>query len=98
MDATWVPPTFRYVGVGSESVVLYAYDYAQLDRASEWLILPQGVFARLAEETPFDTRRLDATGDYAITWRRRAVVFTAITSSEEVVERLTESLSVPVRL
>ena len=98
VDATWVPPTFRYVGVGSESVVLYAYDYAQLDRASEWLILPQGVFARLAEETPFDTRRLDATGDYAITWRRRAVVFTAITSSEEVVERLTESLSVPVRL
>ncbi|GAB5535341.1 MAG: hypothetical protein Rubg2KO_15900 [Rubricoccaceae bacterium] len=98
IDATWVTPTFKYAGAGSETIVLYAYDYAQLDRASEWLVLPQGVFARLAEETPFDTRRLDATGDYAITWRRRAVVFTAITESEAVVERLTEVLSVPVRL
>jgi len=98
LDATWVTPTFKYVGTGSETVVLYAYDYAQLDRASEWLALPQGVFARLAEETPFDTRRLDSTGDYAITWRRRAVVFTAITESETVVERITEVLSVPVRL
>lgn len=97
LDATWVTPTFKYAGAGSETVVLYAYDYAQLDRASEWLILPQGVFARLAEETPFDTRRLDSTGDYAITWRRRAVVFTAITESEAIVERLTEALSVPVR-
>ena len=98
LEATWVTPTFKYVGSGSESLVLYAYDYAQLDRASEWLTLPQGVFARLAEETPFDTRRLDETGDYAVTWRRRAVVFTAITPSEDVVERLTAVLSVPVRL
>ena len=97
-EATWVTPTFKYVGSGSESLVLYAYDYAQLDRASDWLVLPQGVFARLAEETPFDTRRLDPMGDYAVTWRRRATVFTAITESEDVVERLTEALSVPVRL
>jgi hypothetical protein len=93
-----VTPTFKYVGAGSETVILFAYDYVQLDLASEWLVLPQGVFARLAEEIPFDTRRLDATGDYAVTWRRRATVFTAITESEEVVERLTETLSIPVRL
>ncbi|MEO0560008.1 MAG: hypothetical protein AAF170_17710 [Bacteroidota bacterium] len=97
LESTWVTPTFKYVGLGSETVVLYAYDYAQLDRASEWLALPQGVFARLAEEIPFDTRRLDQTGDYAITWRRRAVVFTALTNSEAVVERLTGVLSVPVQ-
>lgn len=97
-EGTWVTPTFKYVGTGTETLVLYAYDYAQLDRVSEFLVLPPGVFARLAEETPFDTRRLDTTGDYAITWRRRAVVFTAITESETVVERLTETLSVPVRL
>lgn len=97
-ESMWVTPTFRYVGAGSESVVLYAYDYAQLDQASEWMNLPPGVYGRLAEETPFDTRRVDATGDYAVTWRRRATVFTAITSSEAVVERLTGVLSVPVRL
>lgn len=98
LETMWVTPSFRYVGSGTDSVVLFAYDYAQLDRASEWLVLPQGVLARLAEETPFDTRRIDATGDYAVTWRRRAVVFTAITNSEQVVERLTAALSVPVQL
>lgn len=96
-EASWVTPTFKYVGAGSESLVLYTYDYSQLDQASEWLVLHQGVYGRLAEEIPFDTRRLDATGDYAVTWRRRATVFTAITEHERVVERLTEALSVPVR-
>ena len=93
-DAEWVTPTFRYVGMGTESVVLYAYDYAQLDRSQDWMRLPTGVYGRLAEDVPFDTRRIDSTGDYAVTWRRRAVLYTAVTSSEEVVERLTEELSV----
>ena len=97
-DAGWVMPTFEYVGTGAERVVLFAYDYAQLDQALDWLRLPQGVYSRLAEETPFDTRRIDPSGDYAITWRRRAVVFTAVTSQEAVVERLTETLSTPARL
>ena len=56
--------------------------------------LSPGVYSRLAEDVPFDTRRVDATGDYAVTWRRRAVLYTAVTSSEAVVERLTEALSV----
>ena len=96
-DAGWVMPTFEYVGTGPDRVVLFAYDYAQLDQALDWLRLPQGVYSRLAEETPFDTRRIDPSGDYAITWRRRAVLFTAITSQEAVVERLTEALSTPAR-
>ena len=94
----WVMPTFEYVGTGAERVVLYAYDYAQLDRALDWLRLPQGVYSRLAEETPFDTRRIEPLGAYALTWRRRAVVYTAVTAQETVVERLTETLSTPARL
>lgn len=81
-----VAPAFRYEGAGGESAVVYVYDYITLDRVGASFDLPEATYAVLAEPTPVDTRRIaDA---YLVTWRRRAMIFTAVTQSEEVFERV----------
>ncbi len=79
-------PAFRYDGADGESVLVYAYDYVFLDSIRGRFDLPDAVYAGLAEDEPVDTRRLD--GSYFVSWRRRAILFTAVTDDERTFERL----------
>ncbi|HEX8384561.1 MAG TPA: hypothetical protein VF576_00165 [Rubricoccaceae bacterium] len=83
-------PAFRYEGDGGEATVVFAYDYVFLDQAEGTLDLPEATYAQLAEPEPVDTRRL---GDaYLVSWRHRAVVYTAVTESEETFELIGRSV------
>ena len=86
-------PAFRYVGPGDESALVFAYDYVFLGQAEGALDLPDATYAQLAEPEPVDTRRLG--GAYLVTWRRRAVVYTAVTESAAVFERIGRGVRVP---
>ncbi len=86
-----VVPAYRYEGAAGESAVLYAYDYIVLDRVRAAFDLPEATYAVLGEPTPVDTRRLDDA--YLVTWRQRAMIFTAVTSSEAVFERIGQSVA-----
>lgn len=79
-------PAFRYDGADGESVVVFAYDYVFLDSIRGSLALSEPVYAGLADDERLDTRRLD--GAYFVSWRRRAVIFTAVTDSEVAFERI----------
>lgn len=86
-------PAFRYDGASGESVLVYAYDYVFLDSVRGRFDLPEAVYAGLAEDEAVDTRRL---GDhYFVSWRSRAVVFTAVTSDERTFERLGVGVQAP---
>ena len=78
-------PAFRFEGDDATAVV-FAYDYVFLGQAEGTLDLPEATYAQLAEPEPVDTRRLD--GAYLVTWRQRAVVYTAVTESEDAFERI----------
>lgn len=70
-------PVLQYATGENEPVTVYVYDYAFLDAAAGRLSLAPAVYARLAEEGGVDVRRIDE--NYVILWRRRAVVYTAVT-------------------
>jgi hypothetical protein len=79
-------PAVRYDGPDGAPVVVFAYDYVFLDQAQGALDLPEATYAQLAEPVPVDARRL---GDAAlVSWRRRAVIYTAVTASDDAVERI----------
>ena len=86
-----VIPAYRYEGRAGESAVVFAYDYLVLDQVRETFDLPEATYAVLGEPTPVDTRRLDDA--YLVTWRRRAMIFTAVTRSEAVFERIGQAAS-----
>lgn len=86
-----VVPAYRYEGASGESAIVYAYDYIVLDRVRASFDLPEATYAVLGEPVPVDTRRLDDA--YLITWRRRALIFTAVTRSETVFERIGQAVA-----
>lgn len=88
-----VVPAFRYVGDGDEAAVVYAYDYITLDRIGASFDLPDATYAVLAEPSPVDPRRLDDA--FLVTWRRRAILFTAVTESESAFERIGQAVAAP---
>ncbi len=70
-------PVLQYATKDSEPITVYVYDYAFLDAAAGRLTLSPAVYARLAEDDGVDLRRV---GDYyVLLWRRRAVIYTAVT-------------------
>lgn len=79
-------PAVRYDGPDDEWAVVFAYDYAFLDLMRGALDLPEAAYAQLAEPVPVDPRRLE--GVYLVTWRERAVLYTAVTASEAAFERI----------
>ena len=81
-------PAFRFEGASGDDAVavVFAYDYVFLGQAEGTLDLPEATYAQLAEPEPVDTRRLG--GAYLVTWRQRAVVYTAVTDSEDAFERI----------
>lgn len=86
-----VVPAYRYEGETGESAVIYAYDYIVLDRVRASFDLPEATYAVLGEPTPVDTRRIDDV--YLVTWRQRALIFTAVTDSEAVFERIGQTVA-----
>lgn len=82
-------PRFRYGGADGEIVYVYAYDYITLDHLYGGLDLPEPTYAVLAEPVPVDTRRFE-DGAYLVTWRRRSVIFTAVTRDEMVYEQVAQ--------
>lgn len=86
-----VVPAFRYQDASGEPAVVYAYDYITLDRIGSSFDLPDATYAVLGEPTPVDTRRLD--GMYLVTWRRRAIIFTAVTQSEALFEQIAQAVA-----
>ena len=81
-----VVPRFRYDGSGGQTAYVYAYDYITLDQVRAAFDLPEATYAVLGEPVPVDTRRLDDA--YLVTWRRRSMLFTAVTASEAVFEQV----------
>ena len=86
-----VVPAFRYEGADGEAAVVFVYDYITLDRVGASFDLPEPTYAVLAEPSPVDTRRIDEV--YLVTWRRRAMIFSAATRSEAVFERIGQAVS-----
>ena len=84
-------PAFRYEGATGERATVYAYDYILLDRVGEAFDLPEGTYAALSEPTPVDSRVVE--GQFVITWRLRAMIFTAVTPDEQVGERIPQAVS-----
>ncbi len=70
-------PVLQYATSESEPITVYVFDYAFLDAAAGRLSLAPAVFSRLAEDDGVDVRRVE--GSYIILWRRRAVIYTAVT-------------------
>ncbi|MEM6288123.1 MAG: hypothetical protein AAF845_13315 [Bacteroidota bacterium] len=86
-----VTPAYRYEGQSGETAFVFAYDYIVLDQVRTAFDLPEATYAVLAEPTPVDARRL---GDaYLVTWRQRAIIYTAVTRSEEVFERIGQAVA-----
>lgn len=81
-----IVPAFRYDLRNDGTIVVYAYDYVMLDEAaaSGAATLNPAVYARLAEPQPVDSRRV---GDrYVVTWRDRAIIYTAIAPGRDSAE------------
>ncbi|MEM1117517.1 MAG: hypothetical protein AAF602_33140 [Myxococcota bacterium] len=86
-----VTPAYRYEGQSGETAFVFAYDYIVLDQVRTAFDLPEATYAVLAEPTPVDTRRL---GDaYLVTWRQRAIIYTAVTRSEALFERIGQAVA-----
>lgn len=86
-----VVPAFRYEGDSGETVIVFAYDYITLDRTRPTLDLPEAAYSVLAEPTPVDTRRADDA--YLVSWRVRAMIFTAVTRSDDVFDRVAQAVA-----
>jgi hypothetical protein len=84
-------PAFRYEGGAGERAAVFAYDYILLDRVGQMFDLPEGTYAALSEPVPVDSRVVD--GRFVVTWRQRAMIFSAVTSDEGVAERIRQSVS-----
>lgn len=84
-------PAFRYEGSAGERAVVFAYDYILLDRIRDRYDLPEGTYAGLSEPTPLDSRVVD--GIFVVTWRQRAMVFSAVTASEELADLIRQAVS-----
>ena len=83
-------PAFRYEGGAGERAMVYAYDYILLDRIRDAYDLPEGTYAGLSEPTPVDSRVVDGT--YVVTWRERAMIFSAVTDSEATADRIRQAV------
>lgn len=84
-------PAFRYDGADGETAVVYVYDYVFLDEIRGSLTLGEAVYASLANDPAVDTRRADDA--LFVTWRQRAVIYTAVTTDEPTFERLAASIA-----
>lgn len=84
-------PAFRYEGAEGERASVFAYDYILLDRVGHAFDLPLGTYAALSEPTPVDSRVVD--GRFVVTWRRRAMIFSAVTVDEAVAERIRQTVA-----
>lgn len=84
-------PAFRYESVDGARTTVFAYDYILLDRVRTAFDLPDGTYAALSEPTPVDSRVVD--GSFVVTWRQRAMIFSAVTSSESVAEQIRQAVS-----
>lgn len=84
-------PAFRYEGAAGERATVFAYDYILLDRVRTTFDLPDGTYAALSEPTPVDSRVVE--GEFVVTWRRRSMIFSAVTPSEAVAERIRQAVS-----
>ncbi|WP_420453882.1 hypothetical protein [Rubrivirga sp.] len=84
-------PAFRYEGADGERATVFAYDYILLDRVGAAFDLPDGTYAALSEPTPVDSRVVE--GRFVVSWRRRAMIFSAVTSNEAVAERIRQTVS-----
>ena len=73
-------PVLQYATSEGEPITVYVFDYAFLDAAEGRLSLAPAVFARLAEDDGVDVRRVEES--YIILWRRRAVIYTAVTHED----------------
>lgn len=83
-------PAFRYEGASDERAHVFAYDYILLDRVGRAFDLPEAAYAVLSEPNPVDSRVVD--GNYVVTWRRRAMIFSAVTADESVAERIRQTV------
>lgn len=83
-------PAFRYDDRDGDPVVVFVYDYVLLDQTGGLADLPEPVYARLAEDPPVDVRRQG--GHSFVTWRRRSVVYTAVTGDEDQAEAIALSV------
>ena len=84
-------PAFRYEGSAGERAVLFAYDYILIDRIQAEMDLREGTYAALSEPTPVDSRFVD--GVYVVTWRVRAMIFSAVTTDEAVADGIRKAVS-----
>ncbi len=84
-------PAFRYEGADGERATVFAYDYILLDRVRTAFDLPDGTYAALSEPTPVDSRVVE--GRFVVSWRRRAMIFSAVTADEAVAERIRQTVS-----
>ena len=84
-------PAFRYEGAAGERAVLFAYDYILIDRIEAEMDLGEGTYAALSEPTPVDTRVVD--GVFVVTWRVRAMIFSAVTTDEATADAIRQAVS-----
>lgn len=85
-------PSFRYEDAARQRATVFAYDYILLDRIGASYDLPSGTYAGLSEPTPVDSRVVE--GAYVVTWRRRAMIFSAVTDDEETADRIRQAVGV----
>ena len=85
-------PSFRYEGADRQRATVFAYDYILLDRIGTRYDLPDGTYAGLSEPTPVDSRVVEGT--YVVTWRRRAMIFSAVTDDEQTADRIRRAIGV----
>ncbi len=83
-------PAFRYDTAEGDAVVVFAYDYVFLGEVEGTLDLPEATYALLAEPEPVDTRRLGRA--YLVTWRHRAVIYTAVMESDAAFEQIGQAV------
>ena len=83
-------PAFRFEGADGERAVVFVYDYILLDRMRGAYDLPDAVYAVLSEPTPVDSRVVD--GVYVVTWRERAMLFSALTDDESTAEQIRQAV------
>ena len=83
-------PAFRFETQDGDAVVMFAYDYVFLGEVEGTLDLPDATYALLAEPEPVDTRRLGRA--YLVTWRHRAVIYTAVTESNAAFEQIGQAV------
>ncbi len=84
-------PAFRYEGAAGQRAVLFAYDYILIDRIQDEMDLREGTYAALSEPTPVDSRVVD--GVFVVTWRVRAMIFSAVTTDEALADGIRKAVS-----